>query len=158
MDTNRPLLRQLQRSDAEGFGLVEVVIAMFILSAVAIGILPALASGMKQSVTNQTVSSATQLVDTRIDLARSQGATCSAVRALIGTSTSVDSRGISLTTTTTATGAVTPATVCPVVPTPAPTPASTAYPTTVTLVVVVTRTATGATVARASTLVYVNAQ
>lgn len=76
-----------------GFGLVEIVVAMFILGIVAISLLPLLVQGLRVSAMNATLASATQLVNDQIEQARAQ-ATCDGVTAMEGTTiTAADVRG-----------------------------------------------------------------
>jgi prepilin-type N-terminal cleavage/methylation domain-containing protein len=69
------------RSD-QGMSLVEIVVAMFILAMLSLALIPALIAAVKQSASNTLLSSATHLVSARLDEARVQSATCSAVAAL----------------------------------------------------------------------------
>jgi type II secretory pathway pseudopilin PulG len=135
--------------DDEGFGLVEVVVSIFLLAVLAMGLLPGIVNGLKQSAGNITITAATQMVDEQIDLAVSSGSTCSTIRDLASSKSTTDSRGVSLSRTTATAVSASPATACPV--------AATAYPTTVLVSVSVTRAGSATAVASASTLVYVDA-
>jgi Tfp pilus assembly protein PilV len=132
--------RDIRSSD--GVSLVEIVVAMFILALIAMAFLPLLVQGVKQSAANATRATAVRLVSDQIDQARSAGTSCAAVRAaMVGSVVTTDSRGNSLTRANTA------GTCSAVVG---------AYPTTLTFSVDVTRTG-GASLAKASTLIYVGA-
>jgi prepilin-type N-terminal cleavage/methylation domain-containing protein len=127
-------------SSDDGFGLVEIVVSIFILAILSLALLPLLINGVKQTTKNVTLAAATQLVDKQIDLAQSSGSTCATITSALGSSaTSTDSRGVSLVMTT---GATCPATV--------------SSPSTLTVTVKVTRGTTGPILAQASTLVYIN--
>ena len=128
--------------DDSGFGLVEVVVSMFLLAILAVGLLPGIINGLKQSANNITITAATQLVDEQIDLALASGSTCSTIRNLASSATTTDSRGVSLSRSTTAA-------VCPT--------GASSYPTTLAVSVSVTRPGNATPVASASTLVYVDA-
>lgn len=133
----------------EGFGLVEVVVSMFLLAILALGLLPGIVNGLKQAANNITITAATQLVDEQIDLALSSGSTCSTIRSLASSASTTDSRGVLLSRTTVTAGSVTPTTVCPA--------GASSYPTTVVVSVSVTRSGNATAVASASTLIYVDA-
>jgi prepilin-type N-terminal cleavage/methylation domain-containing protein len=120
---------------ARGFGLIEIVISMFLLALLAMAFLPVLAQGLKQSAANATLVTATQLVQQSIEGAKSQ-TTCTAI--LAATSTVSDARGISVTIARTVGE-------CPLI----------GYPTTVPVTVAVTRNDTGAVLSTAKTLVFV---
>lgn len=118
----------------DGFGLVEIVISMLMLAVLALGLLPLLIQGVKQSAANATIATATQLVDRELDIA-SRVTTCALLST--GTTTTSDSRGNALTLVKTKGS-------CP-----------TTFPGTISYSVVVTRVDTGATVSSATTLIYV---
>ena len=126
---------RLPGSSEDGFGLIEIVISMFLLALLAMAFLPVLAQGLKQSAANATLATATQLVQQSIEGARSQ-TTCSAI--LAESSSVPDARGISVTIARTV-GA------CPLI----------GYPTTVPVTVTVTQNDTGAVLSTAKTLVFV---
>ncbi|HRN28264.1 MAG TPA: type II secretion system protein [Terrimesophilobacter sp.] len=62
-------------TDDEGFGLVEIVVSMLILGLLAISFLPLLIQGMKVTVQNRVLATATQIVNDELEQARSLG-TC----------------------------------------------------------------------------------
>lgn len=93
---NRALpVRELE--DETGFGLVEIVVSMFILALVAISLLPLLITGVKQAAANTTSATATQIVQDQLELARTQASTCAALTTLGSqTWTTFDPRGVEL--------------------------------------------------------------
>jgi len=70
----------------EGFGLVEVVIAMFLLGLIAIAILPTLINGLGYSAQQSSVATATRQVNSLIDQIR-QSPMCATMPSILGTST-----------------------------------------------------------------------
>lgn len=79
----------------EGFGLVEIVVSMFILAIIAIAFLPLLIQGIKVAADNRTLATATQLIHDQIEQARAIG-TCDALAAF-GASVSQPNASFSLT-------------------------------------------------------------
>jgi type II secretory pathway pseudopilin PulG len=126
-------MRALTRDD-EGFSLIEIVVSLFLLAALAICFLPILIQGLKQTANNATIATATQLANTELDAARSQ-TSCASITS--GTTNTTDSRGVALAVTTLRG-------TCP-----------TTFPKTVSYRVTVTRIDTGATLVKADTLVLV---
>jgi len=132
--------RRLRLVDDEGMGLIEVVVAMFLLAIIAISLLPLLVNGLRSAVTNTTIAAATQLANDRIRLAQAASPGCSAVTAAVdGDFDTVDKRGVPLRATTTVVG------ICP----------EDATATTLRVSTTVTRTDTGDELASATTLVLV---
>lgn len=131
----------MKSTDDEGLGLVEIVVAMLVLAALAIAILPLLVQGLQLSARNATLASGLQQVNDRLQAAQDLSPNCSAIRGLYasGPETYTDGRNVVIRITTTV-GAC---------PTTASDP----------LYVKVTSTAvrldTGTDIATASTLVYV---
>jgi prepilin-type N-terminal cleavage/methylation domain-containing protein len=121
----------------DGFGITEVVVSMLILAILSMALLPVLIMGLKQSASNATLASATQLVNDRIRAAQSLGPVCTSVATAAGTTTITDPRGIALLATTTVG-------TCPT------------GVGTVSVSTVVTRTDTGDELASATTLVLVS--
>ena len=122
-----------------GMGLIEVVIAMFLLALLAMAALPLLIGTLKLSAGNSSVTTATQLVEEQLAQARAQTATCGGLTAFAAST---------VPTVTDGTGAVLqPARVvtCPA-----------AYPGTARFVATVTNGG-GTVVASATTLIYVSA-
>lgn len=120
----------------DGFGLIEVVVSMLVLAILAIAFLPVLIQGMRQSASNSTVATATQLVNEKLQLAQASGPTCTNVSILAGDEDLVDDHGVTIRVTTTVG-------TCP------------AGTGTVEVAVVAIRTDTSITVAEAETLVFV---
>lgn len=78
-----------------GFGLIEVIVAMFILALVIIGILPILFRGLELSAEQSSVATATRFLNSLVEQARdSEG--CDALSALVAR-TEDDGRGATLT-------------------------------------------------------------
>lgn len=68
-----------ERSPDDGFGLVEVIVAMALLMVIALAMLPVFINSLNLSSTTVSVTTATQLVSEQMDLARSISPTCDAV-------------------------------------------------------------------------------
>lgn len=136
MNTQPTELRSNDAHDDSGFGLVEIVVSMLILAALALAFLPLLITGLKTSAASSTLATATQLVNEKMQLAQSKGPVCADVAAIAGSADLTDPRGVVLRVTTTA-------------------GACTGSPKTVSVTTSVVRIDSGATVATASTLVYV---
>jgi type II secretory pathway pseudopilin PulG len=83
-----------------GFGLVEIVVSMFMLAILAMAVLPLLIQGMTQSVANSTQATANQLVNDRMAVAQAAGPSCPAVAAVAGILARTDPHGVSLQVTT----------------------------------------------------------
>jgi Tfp pilus assembly protein PilV len=62
-----------------GFGMSEVVIAMFMLALLALALLPLLISSAQLSSRNVTLTTATQLVSEQMDVVRALAPTCATV-------------------------------------------------------------------------------
>lgn len=131
------MLAERRSAHDDGFGLMEIVVAMLVLSVLAISLLPLLLQGLRQSATNATTATANQLVATQMNLAHSRGTVCADIRAMAGATTLRDPRDVLLTATTTVT-------TCPA-----------GGIGTVRVTTSVVRGDTGATVSSATTLVYV---
>lgn len=68
-----------------GFGMIEIVVSMFLIAILALAALPILVTSMKLTATNVVITRATQVVSAQLDLARKQGElspTCSALQGL----------------------------------------------------------------------------
>lgn len=122
--------------DDRGFGVIEIVISMFLLGLLATAFLPLLVQGLKQSASNATIATATQLASSQIELARS-ATKCTELTAT--STTVVDSRNVSLLV------ARTIGPCAPVAENPVSVPVS----------VTVTRADTGNVLAKANTLVFI---
>ncbi|MGH1525679.1 type IV pilus modification PilV family protein [Leifsonia sp. L25] len=57
-------------ADEGGFGIAEVLVAMFLLAVIAVAIIPILVQGLRLSVQNATVATATQLANQQIEQVR----------------------------------------------------------------------------------------
>lgn len=58
------------RASEDGFGVVEVVISMFLLSLLSISFIPLLVNSIKSTGKNTTIATATQIVNQEIEGAR----------------------------------------------------------------------------------------
>jgi len=116
----------------EGFGLIEIVVAMLILAVLSLSALPVLIGSMRLTALDSSVTTATGMVSEQMTLARAQTATCAALTtfAAVAVPTVTD-------------GAVAKTITCPAT-----------YPDTVTFTVKVTVSGSGNTVATATTLIY----
>jgi Tfp pilus assembly protein PilV len=87
-----------------GFGVIEVVISMFLLGVMAIAFVPLLVNSMRNSATNTTIATATQIVNQQIEgvrAVRSASAatpTCNDVTQYLNVTLTpvVDPRGVTL--------------------------------------------------------------
>lgn len=84
------------RSD-EGLGLVEIMIALFLLAVLAVSFLPVLIQGLQLSVRNATLSTASQVLNEELDLLSAVDGTCAALAAHLAATpvTVTDERGVS---------------------------------------------------------------
>jgi Tfp pilus assembly protein PilE len=64
-----------QRFDEAGFGLVEVIIAFFLLAIISVALLPALWNGVIQSSTQATTASATRFLYAVVEQGRESAET-----------------------------------------------------------------------------------
>jgi prepilin-type N-terminal cleavage/methylation domain-containing protein len=101
--TRQAVLSEKLREGEDGFGLIEIVVAMFVLALLAISFLPILIQGLKFSAENASRATATQVVHDRIELAQSKSPSCVSLQTLAGTSVAdvVDPRGGEFAMTTT---------------------------------------------------------
>lgn len=125
--------------DEAGFGLIEIVVSMFLLGILAVAFLPLIVQSMQVSVVNADIATATQLVSDKIEEARAQGTVCSALPSSATTTSSIDSTLI----VQRVRGA------CPVAPA--------GYPGVVSFRVSVVQEGSTAALAEASTLIFVSA-
>lgn len=86
--------------DAAGFGLVEVIIAMFLLGIVAVAILPALWQGIVFSSQQASTATATRYMNSIVDDARATP-TCTFLGSIASLPNVTDGRGVSMSTSTT---------------------------------------------------------
>lgn len=82
-------------SDDEGFGLVEIVVSMFLLALLAVAFLPLLIESLRVSVTNSMVATANQILSEQLDAIALVPRTCSAFDAFESAAipTVTDNRG-----------------------------------------------------------------
>lgn len=128
-----------------GFGMIEVVISMFLLSLLSISFIPLLVNSIKSTGKNTTIATATQIVNQQIEGARAVRSPTSTTPSCLDitnylsvTLASVtDPRGVTL------------------VPKWDPTTCPTSYPGVVRARISVTRSGSTSTVAQAVTLIYV---
>lgn len=69
------------KHDEAGFGLVEIIVSMFLLALLAASFLPILVQGLTTSVRNSTIATGSQIVAQQLDEVRALASTCSAVSA-----------------------------------------------------------------------------
>lgn len=82
-------------SDDRGFGLVEIVVSMFLLALLAVAFLPLLIESLRVSVTNSKVATANQILSEQLDAIALVGRTCAAFDAFESAAipTVTDARG-----------------------------------------------------------------
>lgn len=107
-----------QRGDSSndaGFGLVEIVVSMFLLALLAVAFLPLLIESLRVSVTNSKVATANQILSEQLDAIALVGRTCAAFDAFDSApiATVTDARGAVYQAARTVTG-------CPPAAYPAP--------------------------------------
>ncbi len=80
----------------EGFSLIEIVVAMFLVAFLAVAFAPLLVQSMKTSVRNTTIATGTQLLNRELDRLRTTPAFCDAVTAFgaAAVASTTDSRGV----------------------------------------------------------------
>lgn len=87
-----------------GFGIIEVVVSMFLLSVMAMSYIPLLLNSVKDTATNTTIATATQIVNEQIEGARavrsqqSTSPSCANVTRFLNVTPApvVDPRGVTL--------------------------------------------------------------
>ncbi|MFC5928085.1 hypothetical protein D6T64_10280 [Cryobacterium melibiosiphilum] len=79
------------RATEAGFGLIEIVVSLFLLGILAIAFLPLIVQSLQVSVVNASIATATQLVSDEIERARAQGTVCSALPASASSLSGIDS-------------------------------------------------------------------
>ncbi len=72
MERLRLWLNQSQNAQAleDGFGVIEVIMSLFLLSLLSISFIPVLVSSIRSTGTNTTIATATQIVNQEIEGAR----------------------------------------------------------------------------------------
>jgi type II secretory pathway pseudopilin PulG len=141
-------------SDETGFGLVEIVVSMFVLALLSISFLPLLITALKTAVNNSTVATSTQLVNQQLELAGSTAQstpTCGLIKVFansstIGTTTARDGTVLQPHRELVVTSGQTDGTGCPL-----------SYPGTVKFRTWITSTSGTTIFAQATTLLYVSA-
>lgn len=85
----------LASDEESGFTIIEIVVSMFLLALLAMFFLPLLVQGMKTSVQNANLATASQLVSQQLDIARALPDNCDAVSSFDDAPVAVvsDSRG-----------------------------------------------------------------
>jgi len=87
----------VRKPDDEGFGLVEVIIAMFLLAIITIALLPALMDGIRRGAEQSTTATATRQLNALIDQAR-QTPTCANLTTVSASQSFLDGSGHAFTT------------------------------------------------------------
>ena len=79
-----------------GFGLIEIVVSMFLVALLAMAFAPLLVNSMKTSVRNTTIATGTQVLNGQLDRLRATPPYCDAVTAFgaAAVASTTDSRGI----------------------------------------------------------------
>lgn len=103
MKDNRGLSR-VTGADENGLGLVEIVVAMFLLALLVLAFAPVLINTIRLSARNTTIATATQIVNQQIESARAvstlsaTATTCSNIVAFVAVTPVpvVDPRGVTL--------------------------------------------------------------
>lgn len=131
-------MKSQRLTDDAGFGIAEVLVAMFLLGLIAVALIPILVQGLRVSAQNAALATATQLANQQIEQVRGVTA-CGSITAA---TTTASAQNVPLKAVRTI------GTTCPAGPT-------TGYPTTVKVSVTVTRTDTSVVLATANTLVFV---
>lgn len=75
LNTEAALVTADKDVDERGFGVVEIVISMFLLLIIAVAFLPLMIQGYRLSVMNSTVATATQLANQQVERVRGVSAT-----------------------------------------------------------------------------------
>ena len=68
-----------------GFGVIEIIVSMFLLALLAVAMLPLLIDSMRVASTNASIAAATQVVAQQLERLRDSGSSCSAVKTLVAT-------------------------------------------------------------------------
>ncbi len=87
--------RRDRRNNDAGFGLVEIVVSMFLLALLAVAFLPLLIESLRVSVTNSKVATANQILSEQLDAIALVARTCAAFDAFDSApiATITDARG-----------------------------------------------------------------
>lgn len=81
----------------DGLGLVEIMVALFLLAILAISFLPVLIQGLQLSVRNATLATASQVLNEELDRLAALDGTCTALAAHLAAvaPSTTDARGVS---------------------------------------------------------------
>lgn len=86
------------QQNEHGFGMIEVVVSIFMLGLLAIAFIPVLLQGLRATEQNSTLASATQLVNQSLELSRGQTFDCEGLVSFAAEIiTGADARGTVLT-------------------------------------------------------------
>ncbi|TFD30324.1 hypothetical protein E3T40_15080 [Cryobacterium sp. TMT1-19] len=66
-----------------GFGIIEIIVSMFLLALLAVAMLPLLIQSMTVASRNSKIASATQVVGQQLEQLRASGSSCSAVKLFV---------------------------------------------------------------------------
>lgn len=91
----------LKRTSDDGFSIIEVIIAMFLLAIVAVAILPAMWQGVSLSAQQSATATATRQLNALVEEVR-EAPTCGSLTAVAATRTVTDGSGRTITTSGTA--------------------------------------------------------
>lgn len=80
-----------------GFGIIEVIISMFLLAVIAVALLPGLWQGIQYSAEQSSVATATRHLNSLVEEARHGTPTCGSLLAVAAARTVTDGRGETLT-------------------------------------------------------------
>jgi prepilin-type N-terminal cleavage/methylation domain-containing protein len=85
-------------ADQAGFGMIEIVVSMFLIAILAMAFLPMIVQGLQVARGNTTIATATQLLSQQLEIARNLDSTCAAMIAFDDAAVApvIDSRGVSL--------------------------------------------------------------
>jgi Tfp pilus assembly protein PilV len=87
-------MRNEEHQNDAGFGMIEIVVSMFMLALLAIAFLPVLLTGVRSTASNAVTATATQLANQSLEATRaSTFATCAALQGLRSTTVEDDGRG-----------------------------------------------------------------
>jgi type II secretory pathway pseudopilin PulG len=91
------LFRAQESAADRGFGVIEIVVAMFLLGLLAIATLPLLIQSMTVASKNVIIAAASQVVEQQLEQLRASGSSCGAVMTLIAaTPATIPERGTTL--------------------------------------------------------------
>lgn len=75
--------RAVMPGEDAGLGLVEILVAMFLLAAISVAFLPLLVSSLQLTLRTSQNNTATQLLNEQLDLLASTDATCTALASFV---------------------------------------------------------------------------